>query len=153
MLFTALKSVNAVVFTILSGLHFYWAFAGLFGAKARLMAATVPQINGKPLFRPSFWATVMIAVALLVCAFLSVWAMRPIYEGASPGFVSDRWCVCGNLSIGIVFLLRAVGDFRYVGFFKKVTGTAFARNDTFLYSPLCLLVSMVAFCIYFYIRY
>ena len=32
----------------------------------------------------------------------------------------------------VVFLARAVGDFRYVGFFKRVRGTRFARLDTIL---------------------
>jgi hypothetical protein len=36
-----------------------------------------------------------------------------------------------------VFGLRAIGDFRYLGFFKRVTGTRFARADTLIYSPLC----------------
>ena len=35
-------------------------------------------------------------------------------------------------------LMRAIGDFRYVGFFKRVRGSRFARMDTTLYSPLCL---------------
>ena len=43
------------------------------------------------------------------------------------------------LALGLV--ARAVGEFKYVGFFKKVRGTRFARMDTILYSPLCLLLS------------
>ena len=33
--------------------------------------------------------------------------------------------------------LRAIGDFRYVGFFKRVRDSSFARLDTLAYSPLC----------------
>lgn len=40
--------------------------------------------------------------------------------------------------IAIIFLLRAMGDFNYVGFFKKVRETDFAINDSKYYSPLCL---------------
>lgn len=36
-----------------------------------------------------------------------------------------------------VLVLRAVGDFRLVGFFKRIRGSRFARLDTLLYSPLC----------------
>jgi hypothetical protein len=39
-------------------------------------------------------------------------------------------------------LARTVGDFKYVGLFKRVRGTPFARLDTLLYSPLCLLLSL-----------
>jgi hypothetical protein len=41
---------------------------------------------------------------------------------------------------------RAIGEFKYVGFFKRVRGSRFARRDTLLYSPLCLwLAAGVAF--------
>jgi hypothetical protein len=36
---------------------------------------------------------------------------------------------------------RAVGDFRFLGFFKRVRGTRFATLDYFLYSPICLLLA------------
>jgi hypothetical protein len=40
--------------------------------------------------------------------------------------------------LAALFLLRSVGEFRLVGFFKRVRGTDFAWWDTRLYSPLCL---------------
>jgi hypothetical protein len=33
-------------------------------------------------------------------------------------------------------------EFRLVGFFKRVRGTAFARWDTAFFSPLCLALSL-----------
>ena len=39
-----------------------------------------------------------------------------------------------------LFLLRTIGDFRYVGFFKRVREGRFAHLDTRFYSPLCLLL-------------
>jgi len=41
-----------------------------------------------------------------------------------------------------VFLARAIGDFRFVGFFKRVHGSRFAHWDTALYSPLCLVIGL-----------
>jgi hypothetical protein len=55
----------------------------------------------------------------------------------------------GNLAIAIIFLIRAIGDFRYVGFLKKIKNTKFAKKDTKYYSPLCSLISVLAFIIYF----
>ena len=49
----------------------------------------------------------------------------------------------------LVFLVRSVGDFRYVGFFKHVVGTPFARLDTLLYSPLCLALAIGCACVLF----
>jgi hypothetical protein len=47
---------------------------------------------------------------------------------------------CYALALGLV--ARAVGEFKYVGFFKRVRGSRFARLDTLLYSPLCLLLAV-----------
>ena len=39
-----------------------------------------------------------------------------------------------------VSLFRAVGDFRVAGFFRTVRDSRFARWDSLLYSPPCLLI-------------
>jgi len=49
--------------------------------------------------------------------------------------------ICG-WAIPAIFLLRALGDFRYVGFFKKVKTTPFAKADTKFFSPLCLMLGL-----------
>jgi hypothetical protein len=54
----------------------------------------------------------------------------PVPELALPALI-------GCWALVAVFGLRAIGDFRYLGFFKRVTGTRFARADTLVYSPLC----------------
>ena len=46
--------------------------------------------------------------------------------------------------LGAVFLARAIGDFRLVGFFKRVQGSRFARLDTLVYAPLCLILGIAA---------
>ncbi|WP_367946795.1 DUF3995 domain-containing protein [Leptospira santarosai] len=50
-----------------------------------------------------------------------------------------------NVLLSAMFLFRAIGDFRLVGFFKKIRGTKFAKNDTAFFSPLCLLLSILLF--------
>jgi hypothetical protein len=49
----------------------------------------------------------------------------------------------GIWALGLVFVLRAVGNLRTFGFFKTLTGTPFAEWDTWLYSPLCLLLALL----------
>ena len=49
----------------------------------------------------------------------------------------------GLYVVASIFLIRAIGDFNYVGFFKKVTTTEFAINDTKYFSPLCLFLGVV----------
>ena len=46
--------------------------------------------------------------------------------------------------IALTFAARAVGEFRYVGFFKRVRGTRFAQRDTWIFSPLCVLIALMA---------
>jgi len=79
-----------------------------------------------------------LAVALLLAAaagvvFGSLWTWeRPAWNHLF------HW---GTLLLGGIFGLRAVGDFRWVGFFKRERGGAFAVRDTWIYSPLCALLS------------
>ena len=46
--------------------------------------------------------------------------------------------------IAIIFILRAIGDFKYLGFFKKINHSDFAKSDTKLFSPLCLTIGILA---------
>lgn len=50
-----------------------------------------------------------------------------------------RWLfTAGSATVGVVLVARAIGDFRYVGFFKRVRGSRFATLDSLLFSPFCL---------------
>jgi hypothetical protein len=152
-LFSLFKLVNTLIFVLLACLHVYWAWGGLGKSPSQGMSQVVPEIDGKPAFQPGFVATMAVAIGLLAFAFVSIWAIRPIYKGTSPVVASPGWCVYGNLAIAVIFLLRFVGDFNYVGLFKKVTHTRFARYDSRFYTPLCLLISLIAFYIYLQIKY
>jgi uncharacterized protein DUF3995 len=70
-------------------------------------------------------------------AFLVSCASRLWLADGLPRAVSRS----GTAAVAIVFMVRAIGDRRYVGFFKRVRGTRFARLDTRIYSPLCLALS------------
>lgn len=125
----------ALTFGALSLLHLYWAAGGRFGG-----GAVVPTVGGRRTFDPSPFGTILVAIALLV-AMLIVLGRLGLLGEAIPRRVF-RWGTCG---IAVVFLLRAVGDFRLVGFFKRVSDTPFAHWDTWLFSPLCLAVAVVTF--------
>jgi Protein of unknown function (DUF3995) len=145
----AAQIINTVIFLALSGLHIYWGFSSLFGKKDINMSAVVPEINGKAAFKPSTFATFIVAIWLLGFAKLSGFNLIP---SISFQYFSSiiPW---GNLAIAIIFLVRAVGDFKMVGFFKKIKNTKFAKNDTKYYSPLCILISICAFIIYLGFRH
>ncbi|HZS05293.1 MAG TPA: DUF3995 domain-containing protein [Blastocatellia bacterium] len=129
----------AAIFAALSVLHIYWALGGRWGS-----GAAIPAIDDKRAFNPSPGATLAVAAALLV-AMLTIIGRLGLWGTSLPKWIFSL----GTWGITLVFLLRAVGDFRLVGFFKRVRGTDFACWDTRLFSPLCLLISILALIVTF----
>ena len=118
----------------LSLLHGYWALGGRWGS-----AYTVPTINGRRSFDPSPLATWMICGLLALAMIIVVGKSGWIATGPLPVLFD-----VGVWGLGFVFVLRAVGNLRTFGFFKTVKGTPFADWDTWFYSPLCLLLALLA---------
>lgn len=120
------------VFLSLSLVHVYW----LLGGRAGQLAA-IPELDGKPVFQPSAVATAVLAFILALCA---------VVIAATGGLLtlplSDRVLAWLTRALALGLLLRAIGDFRLVGFFKRVRHTRFARLDTTVYSPLCLVLAI-----------
>jgi Protein of unknown function (DUF3995) len=115
-------------FALLSLLHVHWACGGAWGK-----AVAVPEQDGRAVFTPSCLATGLVALGLAGCAIvvaaLAGWLSLPMGEGPLRAF---------GYALALLFLARAIGDFRLVGFFKRLRGTRFAVFDTRFYSPLCL---------------
>jgi hypothetical protein len=121
----------AVVFVAIAALHVYWALGGRSGT-----VAVIPTVDGQPTFAPSTVATWIVAFLLALSALLLVGGVA----GWEPEWVFRIGCA----GLSVAMLARAVGDFRQVGFFKRIHDTEFARNDTRYFSPLCLGLSVAA---------
>jgi hypothetical protein len=93
--------------------------------------------DGAPLFTPGPVATLGVAVALS----LIVGALVLYVSGATFLLPRGVWRI-GMAAIGCVFLLRGFSWHPYFGLFKRVRTTAFARNDTWIYSPGCVLTGL-----------
>ena len=130
---------NTIIFLLLSGIHFYWAMGGRWGS---LNAVPTNGKTGEAIFKPSVMATLVVAFGLLTLAFITFSNMH-IFSLVSPQYLKVL-----NALIALLFLLRAVGDFRFVGFFKKVKNTSFAHYDKFYFTPLCLIISILQIIIY-----
>jgi Protein of unknown function (DUF3995) len=124
----ALAEALAAVFGGLAAVHVYWAFGGRRGHDG-----AIPVVEGKPLFRPGRGATLVVAALLAIAGGL-ILARAGVVGSCAPTFVT-RW---GTWGVAAVLTLRAVGDFKYVGFFKRRVDTRFARLDARYYSPLAL---------------
>ena len=123
-----------LVLLILAAIHVYWAIRGV-GTSAGVPS----RRDGTPVFRPGRVSTLGVAVALFIAAMLVVGRAQPAAAGASP--LVARVGVWG---VAAAFALRTVGEFRYVGLFKRVRGTPFAKWDTRLFTPLCAAIAIAA---------
>ena len=126
-----LAVVVCTALVVLGLWHFYMAFAGSPGERA-----AVPSLDGRPLFVPTTKSTVAVGVVLVLFAGLVAATSEILSLGLPRPLLS--WL---SYALALGLLARAVGEFKYVGFFKEVRGSRFARMDTLLYSPLCLLLS------------
>lgn len=133
---TLVVYIAAAFLIAISLIHVYWAFGGRWGSRAAL-----PQSNGGiALFRPRILETLAVAVVMLgVCTVLIVQS-ETLSILQSNGFTKWSCVLCGS-----VFFLRAIGDFKYLGFFKRVKHTTFSYYDTRFYSPLCLFLAFSLF--------
>ena len=122
----------ATVLAALSALHVFWALGGRLA-----VGAAIPEVDGRPTFRPSPAATLVVAAGLLLAAGVALSRGAVIWP-SFPGSPA-HWAA---IAFGVVFVLRAIGEFRLVGFFKRVRGTSFARWDTRLFSPLSLAMGL-----------
>jgi Protein of unknown function (DUF3995) len=122
---TAVACALGAVLFALALLHLWWA-TGRLGA-----SVVIPKVRGRPAFTPSRRSTLIVATLLLAATTiaLSQGQVLPDFLPRAP----LRWAA---MAAGTVFLLRALGEFRLIGFFKRVRNTDFARWDTWCFSPL-----------------
>ncbi len=116
----------------MAAIHFYWALGGKWGTNAVL-----PQINSqKRLFTPSPVATFAVAIPFFLISLIIAQAAGWFYFEILGQYITNLLFI-----LIAVFTIRAIGDFKYVGFFKKIKNTEFAINDTKYFTPLCVFVS------------
>jgi len=124
---SVVASILAAVFVALAGLHVYWAIPGV------AADAVVPaRVDGVPVFRPGRSATLAVAAALAAAAALVLGHAGLVRRVGPAGLYR-----AGTWTLGAVLVLRVIGEFRYVGLFKRERGTRFAVLDTRVYTPLC----------------
>ncbi|WP_052475084.1 DUF3995 domain-containing protein [Bacillus badius] len=130
-----LIAITSLVFIIIGMLHVFWAFGGSWGVNAALPTKDDSKL---PVLQPRMLGTLFIG---LLCFFASILLLVQIdlFVVIKSSSLSKWLCIAG----GIVFLLRAIGEGKYVGFFKKIKHTRFAKQDTVFYSPLCVWISLI----------
>lgn len=126
--------VCAGILAFISLIHMYWACGGTWGSKGVL---PMKKDSEEYAFVPRKIGTFLVALAILCFAVILL---------AQSGYLSfwnpSRYTKWGCMALAGIFLLRAVGDRKYIGIFKRVKGTKFSVYDTWLYSPLCLFIAL-----------
>jgi hypothetical protein len=122
-----LGAVAGTVLAVIGSIHVGWAFGIHWGLDAAL-----PEEAGRRVLTPSAATTLAIAA----CLFLAAWLTFAL-AGLAPSPVSERLLWSAGLVAAFVFGGRTIGDLHYVGLFKRVRGSHFARQDDALFTPLC----------------
>jgi len=116
----------------------YWASGGKWGREV----AIPEHRNGKKVSHPGIGSTLLVAAGLLLFALITL-----ANYVAFDNMVDTKVVRYGTGVVGIIFLLRSVGDFRFFGFAKRIRHTKFAWYDTHIYSPLALTIALLSFLI------
>jgi len=132
----------AVIFAAIALLHLYWALGGSTSGMA-----AIPTVGGKQAFTPSAFSTVTVAVAFVLAALVVLGQTGLL--GLLGAFIPHWIFRVGTFGIAVIFLARAVGELKLVGFFKQASDSSFAYWDTWFYSPLCLAIAVIAFIVAF----
>lgn len=127
--------VLALVFSLLASFHFYWML-GYQGGLDKVVPTT-PEGNND--IQPGFLACLIVALGLTAIAifYLQHGSLITHY------FIPPAFLAWIGWSIPIIFFFRAIGEFNYVGLFKKVKNTKFATADDNIYIPLCFSIALL----------
>ena len=121
-----------VVLAAIAGLHFYWAFGGLWPCddERSLVRTVIGHADRKRM--PPFWMTIVVAVML---AAMTSWPL--VLAGLAWAIVGLPLMIAGSAILTALFLTRGVAG--YVPAWRRLYPVQpFARLDRTLYSPLCL---------------
>ena len=123
-----------IVFLFLSAIHFYWGLGGSWGSEASIPT----NEKGEKVMNPKVVECFVVGLSLLSMGLL-ILAKSELLIFNLPDWLLKY----GLWAIAFIFLLRALGEFQYIGIFKKVKHTRFGKMDTKFYSPLCLTIAIL----------
>ncbi|MGE8064868.1 DUF3995 domain-containing protein [Pseudomonas sp. NPDC089569] len=132
----ALAQWLVTMFAAISLVHVYWALGGEWATVVAVPQVPVEgEVQLQPAFKPQGWITFLVAggllaIALLVCLRVGWWLPQVHHQAL-------QWVIS---TVATLLFARAIGDSDLMGFFKEVKDSRFARWDTWVYSPLCVLL-------------
>lgn len=134
MISTVLSIILFIIFSALGSIHIYWLFGGKWALK-NVIPTKGDQTS--TLSIPRF-ATLIVALILLLFGLLYIVKSRLIHIQIPDLIIKYVYWI-----IPTIFILRAIGDFKYVGLFKKIKHTEFAKADSKWFVPLCITIGII----------
>ena len=109
-----LTLILSLVFFLLAAIHFHWVFGGSFG-----FAASLPtKVTGERVLNPKKMDSAVVAIAL------TAFGLFYLIKANLIDIPLPLWVfTVGSWLIPAIFLIRAIGEFKYVGFFKRIKTT------------------------------
>ncbi|EIJ40307.1 hypothetical protein JoomaDRAFT_3362 [Galbibacter orientalis DSM 19592] len=129
-----LSILLSLILIVLGMIHLNWVIGGKFGYVESLPT----KENGERVLNPKKIDSAIIGIGLIAFGIFYMIESGLIEYSLPEWIIKYRGWI-----IPIIFLLRAVGEFKYVGFFKSVRKTDFGKLDTKLFSPLCLIIGIL----------
>lgn len=128
-----LSVILSAIFIVLGMIHVYWVIGGTLGLEKSLPT----KENGERVLNPKKLDTALVGIGLIIFGVFYM-VKSGLISYNPPAWIMDY----GSWIIPSIFILRAVGEFKYVGFFKSVKNTGFGKLDTRFFSPLCLTIGV-----------
>src|SRR5437762_4367155 len=124
-----------LIFLFLSLIHFYWSAGGQWGKDAAIPS----KKNNIKAISPGVLSTFIVGLGFLAFGIF-ILIKANLLHIPIPLLIKKN----GLWFIAIIFIIRAIGEFKYIGFFKKIRCTKFGEYDTMYYSPLSLLIGILS---------
>jgi hypothetical protein len=134
MVTSILSILLSLIFAFLAVIHFNWALGSSWGIDAALPT----KESGERVLNPKKIDCIFVGVGLLFFAtfYLDFGFLRL-------NLFSDSIYTIASWIVPSIFFLRAIGDFKYVGLFRKVKTTKFGKMDHKYFTPLCFLLALL----------
>lgn len=127
--------IITIIALIIMGLfHFYWVVGGKIGLDKAL-----PTKDGKLLLNPGKILTTIVGISLVGFGYIA-YVLQ--FNDLSTMQYAHYYINIGWM-LSAIFIIRSIGEFNTVGFFKKIKETQFSIYDTKYFSPLCLVLGVI----------
>lgn len=130
-----LEIILSLIFFFIGGVHISWSL----GLKWGYEQVIPKKEKGENLFTPRKPECIVMAI---------IFFLFGIFYLIKTDFISLNIHQCvltySGWFISILFIIRTIGDFKYVGIFKSIKTTDFAKWDNKLYIPLCIIIFIIS---------